>query len=223
MRDQLVVGLRSDNIQKRLLSEKDLTYEKAIALSTSLETAAKDSRELGLSVKQKKPGEAALHRFGGARATQDSGYKHSSYNVGGKRCFRCNSASHFADRCRLPKDITCRSCSKKGHVAEACMSSNAKQNFKPKRNPGESKDVKKKYNSKSKPRQYGNLHRMNNNSNYEAEDDLADVLGHMFCTTSTMDEKHDDVLWVYVKINNVKVKMEVDTGSKVSVLPLKIY
>ena len=105
------------------MSEKDLTYEKAIALSTSLQTAAKDSCELGLSVKQKKPGEAALHRFGGARASIPVTMRVAI------RCFRHNSASHFADRCCLPKDISCHSCFKKGHVAEACMSSNAKQNL----------------------------------------------------------------------------------------------
>ena len=46
LRDRLVVGLRNETTQKRLLSETDLDLEKAINLSVAMETAAKDAAEV---------------------------------------------------------------------------------------------------------------------------------------------------------------------------------
>lgn len=46
LRDRLVVGLRNETIQKRLLSETDLDLEKAINLSFAMETAARDAAEV---------------------------------------------------------------------------------------------------------------------------------------------------------------------------------
>ena len=46
LRDRLVCGVNDDHIQKRLLSEANLTLQRAIKLAESLETAAKNVREL---------------------------------------------------------------------------------------------------------------------------------------------------------------------------------
>ncbi|XP_062566348.1 uncharacterized protein K02A2.6-like [Saccostrea cucullata] len=43
LRDRLVCGLRSEAIQKKLLSEADLTFEKAKRIATAMETAEKDT------------------------------------------------------------------------------------------------------------------------------------------------------------------------------------
>ena len=46
LRDRIVCGINDDRIQQRLLSEKGLTYKKALELSQGLERAAKNVREL---------------------------------------------------------------------------------------------------------------------------------------------------------------------------------
>ena len=46
LRDRFVCGLRYENIQKRLLSESELTLDKAIELAIAMETAASDASEL---------------------------------------------------------------------------------------------------------------------------------------------------------------------------------
>ncbi|KAL7856631.1 hypothetical protein SRHO_G00155300 [Serrasalmus rhombeus] len=51
IRDRLVCGLRSEAIQKRLLTEHTLTLEKAIEISTSMELAAKEAHQLSTNVK----------------------------------------------------------------------------------------------------------------------------------------------------------------------------
>lgn len=46
LRDRLVCGMHCSSTQKRLLSEKELDLDKALAITISIETAAKDASEL---------------------------------------------------------------------------------------------------------------------------------------------------------------------------------
>ena len=46
LRDKFVCGLRSENIQKRLLSEQNLSFERAVEISQAMETASRDASEL---------------------------------------------------------------------------------------------------------------------------------------------------------------------------------
>ena len=46
LRDWFVCGLRHQRTTQRLLTEADLTFHKAVSISTTMEAASKDSREL---------------------------------------------------------------------------------------------------------------------------------------------------------------------------------
>ncbi|XP_069139364.1 uncharacterized protein [Argopecten irradians] len=46
LRDRLVCGLKAEHIQKKLLTEADLTYQKALEVAIAIETATKDAVEL---------------------------------------------------------------------------------------------------------------------------------------------------------------------------------
>ena len=46
LRDRLVCGVNHEAIQRKLLSEKNLTFEKAYALAQSIETAERDTANL---------------------------------------------------------------------------------------------------------------------------------------------------------------------------------
>ena len=46
LRDRLLCGLYNTHIQKKLLTEDKLTFEKSVDISTAMETAAKDALEL---------------------------------------------------------------------------------------------------------------------------------------------------------------------------------
>ena len=46
LRDHLVCGVNHKGIQRRLLSEKDLTYKKAHEIAITLEAAAKGSKDI---------------------------------------------------------------------------------------------------------------------------------------------------------------------------------
>ena len=51
LRDRFVYGLTIEQIQKRLLSEDNLTYDKAVKIALAMESAIKDSGELQLHSK----------------------------------------------------------------------------------------------------------------------------------------------------------------------------
>lgn len=59
LRDRLLCGIHCSSTQKRLLSEKDLDLDKALAITISMETAAKDASE----VKKKKTVENEMHKI----------------------------------------------------------------------------------------------------------------------------------------------------------------
>ena len=46
LRDRLVCGLRYESVQKRLLSEPDLTFKRALEIAQSLEAADKNAKAL---------------------------------------------------------------------------------------------------------------------------------------------------------------------------------
>ncbi|CAG2214137.1 unnamed protein product [Mytilus edulis] len=49
LRDRLVVGIKSDRIQRRLLAEPNLTFEKALEIATAMETAEKNAQDIQAS------------------------------------------------------------------------------------------------------------------------------------------------------------------------------
>ena len=102
LRDRLVCGIKDSRVQRRLLSETDLTFKKAFELAQASEVAEKNARD--------------LHKLTGAVhaiRTQQPPKKNSP-------CYRCGG-KHSPHECRF-KDAECRSCGKKGHLARACRS-----------------------------------------------------------------------------------------------------
>ena len=115
IRDRLVCGIRDDAIQKRLLSESKLTYDKAVEIALNQEQAAQNMREL----KFKRD----------SAAPTDYGPRQEVYKVAGSSaqsdltCFRCGKKGHVAVKCRVSKTVVCRQCGKRGHLQKACRSS----------------------------------------------------------------------------------------------------
>ena len=115
LRDRLVCGLKSEAIQKKLLAERDITYEKALETSLAMESAYKDVVQLqekslaeGVSAdvnklkirssvkkvkkKPEKPASAAS-----SRPAQNQG---ASANQK-KPCYRCLRTNHTPENCRF--------------------------------------------------------------------------------------------------------------------------
>ena len=101
LRDRLVCGLSNEAAQKRLLTERTLTLEKALDVSVTMEMASKEAQQLNAT--------GRVHQL-----VSDKTYVQGP-------CFRCGKSGHLSATC-WAKELDCHKCGKKGHVERACSS-----------------------------------------------------------------------------------------------------
>ncbi|KMQ88486.1 hypothetical protein RF55_12017 [Lasius niger] len=124
LKNQFVYGLTSKRAQSRLLETRDLDFEKAIQIAISMElsetnalymhpgTPASSIDYVGAKTDKKPKGaEKAPAKY--ARGRIETSKPRSDYvNANDKSnctCFRCGGR-HLANKCKLPRDITCKKC-----------------------------------------------------------------------------------------------------------------
>ena len=120
LRNRLVAGVRSDAIKNRLLSEgAALTWDKAVEISTSMDTAQQNSKMM-------KPAEELNSKVKPAEEVNRVPWGGHQYNSRGRdrdgareKCYRCHSWNHEAFKCPY-KDEKCYKCNRFGHIARAC-------------------------------------------------------------------------------------------------------
>ena len=113
LRDRLVCGLRSDNIQKRLLSVKDLTLK--VALDTALSMEAADSTASALHGRDAQVNILHKNKRKFTRQREHQFQKPKEFQP----CYRCGKNNHMPTQCRFISAI-CNKCGKRGHIAPAC-------------------------------------------------------------------------------------------------------
>ncbi|UYV79636.1 K02A2.6-like, partial [Cordylochernes scorpioides] len=120
LRDKLVCGLRNESLVKRLLSEKDLTFEKALNLAICDESASADA-----SMLQEKITEVNMIKK--TSKTEPPNFKSGKVHftdfkkMNNKRmiCIRCKG-NHMPNVCKF-RNAKCFKCGKIGHVQMACL------------------------------------------------------------------------------------------------------
>ena len=115
LRDRVVCGIQDDGIQRRLLAESDLKFAKAVELAQSMETAARNVKEL-----QGPPPATGTPKA--SRGTSEV------FKVTQPRqdrqpltCHRCGKPGHIASQCAF-KQAKCFQCGKMGHLQSVCRS-----------------------------------------------------------------------------------------------------
>ena len=119
LRDRLVCGIANAAVQKRLLTEPELTFTKAVTIAQAVELAEKGSRELQ-SVRDPPKD---IHKF--SHLTNSKKSSHKQDDVGKDKsstgnCYRCGG-KHHQSTCRFKSEM-CRFCNKLGHIAKVCKS-----------------------------------------------------------------------------------------------------
>jgi len=111
LRDRLVCGLRSEAIQRRLLTVTNLTFAEALQTAQGMEAADKNTQQL-------KGTDIAL-QFVAARPTSSDAPGRTKEQK--RVCYRCGKSNHHSTDCRF-KDTQCHFCGKLGHIASVCRS-----------------------------------------------------------------------------------------------------
>ena len=115
-----------------------------------------------------------------------------------KKCYRCTGTNHMPDDCKY-KTAVCHKCKKTGHIKRACLADI-------KGNQGKNFEKKKK------------VHALDDNPSDEES-----FLGNLEEQYANVDSMKADVIWIETKIQNKPAKMELGTGSAVSIIPLSMY
>ena len=115
LRDRLVCGINDQRLQRRLLAEPTLTFEKAWELAQASETAERNAKQL-----EKAAPATAVHAlpsgYPGGGARQQMTIRRPMQPR--CKCYRCGG-NHFPGKCQF-KDSECHYCGKKGHIAKVC-------------------------------------------------------------------------------------------------------
>ena len=126
LRDWPVCGVNHEGIQRKLLTEKNLTYDKALEIALSAEAAAKGSKDINAASTtlidpsinytsgKKYTSEKTTHQ----RNRQDRDSNPAKLTV---TCYRCGGQGHSAPECKF-RTGECRWCHKTGHIAWVCRS-----------------------------------------------------------------------------------------------------
>ena len=113
LRDRLVCGINNEATQRALLTEQNLTFEKAVEIATAREEAAKDVMAMG-----RQP--LGVNKVDKPFPKNKQSVPNSGDSFSSKPCSGCGG-KHW--KCKCPfKDSICHKCGKKGHLKKVCFS-----------------------------------------------------------------------------------------------------
>ena len=189
LRDRIVCGINDDALQKRLLSEPGLTFQKALELAQGFEMATRNVRELQSGKHRREPDgqtpiSPAVHKV-----TPRGGKPQTIPKKFDTQCYRCGRVGHLASKCRF-KDCKCHKCGKVGHLQKVCRSQ-------------KKSDVSKQ--------QQPTVHQVQD-SKEEAGQDSESLLCHLHSPG------YVPPLRVMVELGGQPLQMEVDTGAAISLV-----
>ncbi|XP_037521665.1 uncharacterized protein K02A2.6-like [Rhipicephalus sanguineus] len=107
LRDRFVCGIRDEHLQQRLFAEKELSFQRALDIALSAESASRQQRGI----------KAATNSGEINKVTPNK--QENKKTPSRRRCYRCDGW-HDPSTCKF-KTAECRFCAKVGHIGDACI------------------------------------------------------------------------------------------------------
>ena len=193
LRDRLVCGMRDGAMQKRLLGKADLTFVKALEVAELEEMAARDAAQLH----EGQPKD--VHRMSGP--PRRGGNRDAPGTPTGP-CYHCGR-NHLPNQCRFRWE-RCRFCKLQGHAERVC---------------------RKKMKAESM-REASGIKELKGDSRSDTEDSTDGEALHGMEVSSgnpLKQWKAHKPMYVQVIMEGQPIKMELDTGAAVSIMPYTMY
>ena len=117
LRDRLVVGINNDYIQRRLLAEGDMSFQRTLELALGLEAAVINTRAIqSASILSE---ESTVNQLSSKKMSAES-----------SPCYRRGGTGHTPVKCKF-KEARCYNCETIGHIAKVCCSKSQNQSARP--------------------------------------------------------------------------------------------
>ena len=190
LRNRLVTGLRSAAIKNRLLGVgAGLTWEKAVDISTSMDTASQGNQLMG-----------PTHDV---NRVQRGGYnKHKGKTHTKNKCYRCDG--DHEGRCPYEKQ-KCFNCDRIGHIAKACKT-------KPAQGQSQSRGSSRPYRGRGRGRGQGQ-----GRANYVDDDEKPEEEVSYASLYEVKSGKYGEIT-VNARVENNEMTFALDTASAVSIV-----
>ena len=190
LRDRLVCGLVNHNIQRKLLTEADLSLTRALEIAQSMEAAEANMKKLQTSepaeIHAVQTSTQRLPTANNPRVRPANQLKKREEEIHDKKvCHRCGLIGHHPSKCPY-REAVCRRCNKAGHLARVCRSKQP--------NPITAKPIN------------------------AVSESLCDEDDEFELTLFTVGSNRNSPITVTLQINGQPVVMEVDTGAAVSLI-----
>ncbi|XP_059929766.1 uncharacterized protein LOC132473577 [Gadus macrocephalus] len=196
LRDRFVCGLKTETVQKCLLTEKDLTFQKAVDYAVSAETATRDVQQLSSSLK--------VHAISANK---------------GDQCRRCGKMNDTDKDCWY-KDRDCYQCGRKGHSKHMCKSkARITQARSSQDREWRQKGNTMKRSVKDRKKRIHHVDARNVSESDETKSDTGSELG-LYALSEKGKYSRISVL---PRVNGKKMEMELDTGAAVSLIYWELY
>ncbi|XP_043225249.1 uncharacterized protein K02A2.6-like isoform X2 [Amphibalanus amphitrite] len=187
--EQLVCGIADERIQRHLLAEPQLDFSRAQQVSLSLEMSSKDAQVI--AGQSGGTGHATVHAAAAQANTEP--------------CWRCNRANHSPDICRF-RNFKCRNCGQFGHIQRACR-----------RRP------RKSATSGRRRQSANNVTGSGDEEDWESWVEAEEAVGQIRRSTDTGTADVRQVggslpFTCDVKLQQTDVTMEIDTGSRYTLI-----
>ena len=199
LRDRLVCGVNNAQMQRKLLSEETLTFAQANRICLSLEAASRDARIIGGQAQESAVNEISVPDRG--ELPGEVNEVSTGQHVRGKPCHRCGRP-HPADTCRYAT-FKCHNCGQVGHLARRCVVN---------------KRGRAQFRGLRKGSQPTRLVGRDPVSSEESDSDSDRI--H---TVVNSGNGSSEPVTVEVDVEGTVVRMEVDTGSAVSLVNEKTF